>query len=118
MNRTSSATRAAGLLPVRPDPRGDPVGQGRLDERIWLNFNAAAPEAVFRVIAGAIRVHAEINPAVQQKVSIRLERVTLKLALDAICESIGCRWTVDGPQLLVDPLPAPRPASPSARAAS
>jgi hypothetical protein len=88
-------------------------GQGRLDERIWLNFNGAAPEAVFRMIAGAMECTLKIDPAVQQKVSIRLERVTLKLALDAICESIGCRWTIDGPQLLVDPLPAAPVASPS-----
>ncbi|RPJ72727.1 MAG: hypothetical protein EHM24_08935, partial [Acidobacteria bacterium] len=84
------------------------AAQSGLDRRISLDFNDAAPEVVFRAVTDAIRCTLDIDPAVRQKVTIRLDRVTVKLALDAACESIGCRWTFDGRQLTVLPL-APRP---------
>lgn len=84
------------------------AAQSSLDRRISLDFNDTAPEVAFRAVTSAIGCTLDIDPAVRQKVTIRLDRVTVKLALDAACESIGCRWTFDGRGLTVVPL-APQP---------
>ena len=80
-------------------------GQSELARRISLDFNATAPESVFRMVAEAIKCSLKVDPTVNQNVTIHLDRVTVKLALDAVCESIGCRWTFDGRQLIVTPSP-------------
>jgi hypothetical protein len=81
-------------------------GDDRLDERVSLAFEYAYPIDVFEFLAGSQGCRLSLDPAISAKVSIRLEGVRLRTALDALCESAGCRWQLDGDKLSVVALPA------------
>ncbi len=87
-----------------------------LKRRISLDVKDQAPEVVFRLLGDSIDATVDVQGAFPRPITITLEDVTLRTTLDAICESVGCRWRVleamtepGRPQLIVTPLPdAPR----------
>jgi hypothetical protein len=86
------------------DSRGNM--QGFLDTRVSIAFNSVSPGTVFRTVAtGMAGTEARVDPQLQRPFSITLEDVTVRTVLDASCDSIGCRWHVDGNTLVVEALP-------------
>jgi hypothetical protein len=78
--------------------------QEPLDQRTTLAFDSVVPATVFKFIAQTRGYEPVIDPALQQKVSLRLENVRYRVALDALCDSVGCRWRLDGKKLVVEAL--------------
>ena len=55
-----------------------------------------------------IGLEAVIEPGLNGKVTVRLQNVRMRTVLDAVCESIGCRWSVEAgtpAKLHIFPLP-------------
>jgi hypothetical protein len=106
---------AAGAAWAEPASAGDKPD--KLDERIDMALKNAAPDDVFGSLAKLLGPDAVavVEPAVRGPVVIELHNVRARTLLDAICESIGCRWSVAAatpttpPKLLVVPLPAKEP---------
>lgn len=81
--------------------------QAKLDTRIDMGLSKAAPEDVFRSFAKLMGMEAVVDPGVKGAVSIELHNVRVRTQLDAVCESIGCRWNVEAgnpPRLRVVPV--------------
>ena len=93
----------------QPASTDDPL----LGQRVSFSFTQTEVAAVLKFLAQARGLEPVIDPALTQKVSFRLEHVTLRTALDALCDSAGCRWRLDGKRLVFVALPsdAPRMAS-------
>ncbi len=90
-----------------------------LEQRIDMTLKSAAPADLFGTFAKMFSAEAVVDPAVRAPVSIELHNVRARTLLDAICESIGCRWSLEPgnpPKLRVTALPsagsppAPKPA--------
>ena len=93
---------------IAPSTSGPPD----LGHRVFLDVNASAPAQVLGMLARTIPCMLKLDARVQRPVTLRVSNVTARTALSAICESIGCRWQLDGGTLRVDPAepPPPRPA--------
>jgi len=65
-----------------------------LEQRIDLNVEDADAGKLFQTFGKLTGARIDLDPQFQsaQKISIRLDNVTVATALNAICESIGCRW--------------------------
>jgi type II secretory pathway component GspD/PulD (secretin) len=63
-----------------------------LDRRISLKLEDADPAQAFAALAQLSGLEIALTPGVQGKVNIQLENVRLRTVLDALCESLGCRW--------------------------
>ncbi len=80
--------------------------QGFLDARVSIAFNAVSPGMMFRMVAtNMVGMEATVDPRLQTPFSITLEDVTVRTVLDAACDSVGCRWHIDGIALVVEALP-------------
>jgi type II secretory pathway component GspD/PulD (secretin) len=77
-----------------------------LDQKVEMVLKDTGAEDLFRTLARMTGVEAEVAPGVRGKVSIELHNVRVRTLLDAVCESIGCRWTLDSGKLRVTPGPA------------
>jgi len=96
-------------------PADAQAAEARLGERIDLDLEAAPAEQVLSVFAQVLGATPEIEPDVQGEISITLFNVTARTALNATCESLGCRWRLvpgDPARLIVEPLPQPRGPEP------
>jgi type II secretory pathway component GspD/PulD (secretin) len=95
---------AAGGVGAEPaDPRN------KLDERIDMTLKKAAPDDLFGSFAKMFGAEAVVDPALREPVSIELHNVRTRTLLNAICESIGCRWSLEAgspPKLRVVPVAA------------
>jgi type II secretory pathway component GspD/PulD (secretin) len=80
----------AGAARAEPD-----AAASGLDERIDLALKDAAPDDVFRTFAKMLSAEAVVDPGVTAPVSVELHNVRARTLLDTICESIGCRWTLE-----------------------
>jgi hypothetical protein len=78
--------------------------QGFLSTRVWVSFNSVSPARFFRMLDG-MGFEPRVDPQLQKPFSITLEDVTVRTLLDATCDSIGCRWHVDGNSVVVEALP-------------
>ena len=78
--------------------------QVNLDARITISFSSVPPAMLFRTVATMSRCEATVDPVLQKPISITLEDVTLRTVLNAICDSVGCRWSVDNNTLVVEAL--------------
>jgi TonB family protein len=105
---------AMALLLAAP---GSAAAQGTspLEQRITINVNAVPPREVLEMIARTMGGRFELDPHVTAPVTLRVVRVKVRTALDAICESVDCRWEHRGNTLHVQALPA-LPASEGAKA--
>jgi hypothetical protein len=103
MNRLLCAV----LLPLLiVAPAAPASAQDALTKKVTLDVNAAAPASVFKAVASASGASftVTVDPAVTEPVDISVRNVSVKTALNAICESIGCQWTLSGNVLVVKPL--------------
>ena len=104
--RSAAVFALAGLLSV-----GAALAAGNpLDERIDLALKDAAPADTFRAFGQMMGVEAVVDPGVTGKVTVTLGNVRVRTLLDAVCESIGCRWELQDKKLRVTPAPADKPA--------
>ncbi len=79
------------------------VGKG-LDEPIDLDVVKAS--GAFDLFARTAGLELAIDPAVaERKLTLRVERVRVRTALDAACDSLECRWRVEGGKLIVEGKP-------------
>jgi type II secretory pathway component GspD/PulD (secretin) len=84
-----------------------------LDQKAELAVTKADPGELFATLGKMMGVEAEVDPGVSGKVSVELHNVRVRTLLDAVCESVGCRWTMDssGTKLRVVPDPTAMPKS-------
>jgi type II secretory pathway component GspD/PulD (secretin) len=78
----------------------------RLDNRIDLNVTDADVGKLFQTVGQLTGARVELDPRFQtaRKISIRIDNVTLRTALTAICESLGCRWRTKDGAIFVEPV--------------
>ena len=101
-------TLCAMLLPLLMVTLASPArAQGPTAEKVTLDLNGVAPFAAFKAVASAMNVGVTVSPAVTAPVNIAVRNVTAKTALNAMCESIGCQWTITDGILVVRPSAAP-----------
>lgn len=88
-----------------------------LDARIDMAVREAAPKDVFKSFSELLGAELSLDPAVKNPVTVEIKRVRVRTLLDAVCESIGCRWELQPgppPNLRVTALPGKtEPAAPS-----
>jgi type II secretory pathway component GspD/PulD (secretin) len=75
--------------------QAEPDAASGLDDRIDMALKNAAPDDLFRTFAKMFNAEAVVDPGVTAPVSVELHHVRVRTLLDAICESIGCRWTLE-----------------------
>jgi hypothetical protein len=82
------------------------LAQDTLAKKVTIDVSAASPASVFKAVASAsgANLTVTVDPAVTEPVDISVRNVSVKTALNAICESIGCQWTFSGNVLVVKPL--------------
>ena len=98
-------TLCAMLLPLLMGTCASPAqAQDPLAQKVTLDLNGVAPLAAFRAVAAAIDVGVTVSPSVTDPVNIAVRSVTARTALNAMCESIGCRWTLTDGILVVKPV--------------
>lgn len=87
-----------------------------LDEPIDLDV-VKAP-GVFDLFARAAGLEPAVDPAIAAKtLTLRIEKVRVRTALEAACDSLDCRWRVEGGKLIVEAKPRtpPEPVEKSAQ---
>lgn len=67
-----------------------------LDRKVNVALADSAPEEAFKGLATMIGLEAEVEPGLKDKITVRLNNVRMRTVLDAVCESVGCRWSVVG----------------------
>lgn len=66
---------------------------GPLDNKIKVGLDGASAVDAFKSFAELIDAEAVVDPALQgRKVTIKVENVRVRTILDAMCESVDCRW--------------------------
>ena len=111
---TALALILGSLVLLGPPAVGESTPADALNERLSLNIDGGRPADVFASFAQMLGVPLEMDSAVTDAVTIRLEKVSMSTALQAICESIECRWSLlSGPplRLHVEPQPVPQAAT-------
>jgi hypothetical protein len=101
MKRTLRAMLLALLMVPLASPA---LAQDPTAEKVTLDLNGVAPFAAFKAVASAMNVGVTVSPAVTAPVNIAVRNVTGKTALNAICESIGCQWSITDGILVVKPV--------------
>ena len=79
-----------------------------LDERINMAVRDADAADTFRTFAKLINAEPVVSPELKGKVTVELKNVRVRTLLDAVCESINCRWELaagNPPKLRVSPGP-------------
>jgi hypothetical protein len=107
MNRFLVASLAVLLIAA---PAASALAQDVLAKKVTIDVNAATPVSVFTAVATASGAGftVTVDPAVTDPVDIAVRNVSVKTALNAVCESIGCQWTLTGKTLVVKPEAAVR----------
>ena len=101
MNRTLRATLLSLLVVTLSAPA---FAQDATAKKVTLDLNGVAPAAAFKAVAEAMGVSVTVDAAVTDPVDITVRNVSARTALNAVCESIGCQWTLTGTTLAVKPL--------------
>jgi type II secretory pathway component GspD/PulD (secretin) len=93
--------------------------QPELDERLSLELEDADVREVLESFGTILEREVDIASEIEGKVSIEVHNVRLETALDALCDTAGCRWRMDARRLLFSPdpnyvpprpIPAPQPS--------
>ena len=71
-------------------------------ERVSLLFKDTPVTQVMPALAEVLGYEISLDPALRATVTLQVENVTAQTALNAICESIGCRWRQQGNRLVVE----------------
>lgn len=72
---------------------------GPLTERISFDLEEGPVLGIFGSIAKILECEPRLDSSVaSRKVSITLQRVRLSLALDTLCDSVGCQWRLEPAQ--------------------
>jgi type II secretory pathway component GspD/PulD (secretin) len=101
-------TLAAFALSLLTAPGTARADGDTLDRRVDVALTDADPQQAFEGLAKMVNLSAAIEPGLAGKVTVRLNNVRLRTVLDAVCESLGCRWDVAaGGKLHILPLPEP-----------
>lgn len=79
---------------ARPEPRPKPSLEG-LKQKMDLKVTGASTLAVLRSFGEMLGVRPAIDPAIGGTVTLNLEDAEAGKALDAICASAGCEWSLD-----------------------
>jgi hypothetical protein len=95
-------TWIAGLI-IAAASASPAVAQLNLDLKTTIDVNAAAPRDVFTSISKRLGSKLAIAPEITQPLTMHLENVTVRTALTALSETLGCRWVIDGDVLHVEP---------------
>jgi len=112
--RSPSLALAALLVCALPARSAESAnGPVDLARRISLDLVEAAPADVFASFGQVLGLEVEVDAAVTAPVTIRLRNVSIATSLQAVCESIECRWRFESGRLAIHPRPAAGP-SPSA----
>ena len=98
MNRTWPAVVLSLLVVTLSAPA---LAQDATAKKVTLDLNGVAPAAAFKAVADAIGVSVTVDAAVTDPVDITVRNVSARTALNAMCESVGCRWTLSGGSLAV-----------------
>jgi hypothetical protein len=98
MNRTWLAVGLSLLVVTLSAPA---LAQDATAKKVTLDLNGVAPAAAFKAVADAIGVTVTVDAAVTDPVDITVRNVSARTALNAMCESVGCRWTLSGGSLAV-----------------
>jgi len=85
-----------------------------LDKRVSLSLEKAGVAEAFRALGQMSGLNVLVDPKLSGTVTIRLENVRLRTTLDAVCDSIGCRWEVSGDHLRIQPTAPPKTPPPAA----
>ena len=78
--------------------------QQNLQRKVSIAFDGAHPSDVFLVLAKSLDCELSLDQEVKQMVTVLVSNVTLQTALDAISESVGCRWRIESGRLIIEPL--------------
>ena len=118
MKKRSSllALSLALALPLAAVPAALRAAADPLDGRINIELRNAAPAEVFKSFGQLTGMEVTIDPAIQRKLSIRLENVRVRTALDAACESLDCRWEPRDGRLVFTAVPGGGERKPPAKA--
>jgi type II secretory pathway component GspD/PulD (secretin) len=95
---------AAVLAPCTP-------AQPKLDRRTTIEVTAVMPRDVYGALSRVLGYELAIAPEIQQPVTMHLENVTVRTALTALSENLGCRWRIDGNTLRVESAGSRNPGS-------
>jgi TonB family protein len=77
-----------------------------------VDVNLVAPSTILDQLADRIACTLDVDKNLpQEDISLRLSNVRARTALDAVCDMVGCRWSLKGTTLVVTAT-APPPAVP------
>lgn len=90
-------------LRVTPDPAAEKAAKpgAALDAAIDLRVTDADVRDLFEAIGEIMGAKAEIDPAIQGKVSLTLDNTPLRGALAAACAAARCEWRFDAEKNLL-----------------
>ena len=83
-----------------------------LDRRVFVDVNLVTPSKVLDQLADKIACTLDVDKKLpQEDISLHLSNVRARTALDAVCDMVGCRWSLKGSTLVVTAT-TPPPAVP------
>ena len=86
-----------------------------LDRRVFVDVNRVTPSKLLDTLCDTIACTLDVDAKLPQPdISLRLSNVRARTALDAVCDMVGCRWSLKGRTLVVSAM-APPPAVPQSQ---
>jgi len=90
-----------------------------LDERIDIALKDASGQQVLQSFGQILKAkEVKIDPAITGDITITLNNARVKTVMDAVCDSLGCRWSFEGGVLELSPDPDYTPPKKSADTAA
>jgi hypothetical protein len=87
------------------------AAEANLDRITTINVSAAAPRDVYESLTRLLGCELAISTEIQKPVTMHLENVTIRTALTALSENLGCRWSVKGNTLHIEPIGTGKPGA-------
>jgi len=79
--------------------------QSNLDARMSVSYDRGRVDTAFDYLARFLKLEPRVDPALQGTLTLVLEDAKVRTLLDAMCDSLGCRWRIEGTTLIIDALP-------------
>lgn len=86
------------------------------EQRIDIHLMKAGTDDFFATVGQMTGMTVVLDPQVRKNLTLSLEGVRLRVALDAACDSLRCRWSVEEGQpakLVITALPGAEPKPPA-----